>query len=510
MRLMDDVVTLEIEYIDRILDKLKNDPEPEEVKRTEIELWKKVKNATQSSRRTGLGYTGLGDALAALGLKYDSDKAIRMIKTIMKVKFRSEWDCSIDLGTLRGNFKGHNIAKEFTIEGDSIKGNNPFYQMMVDEFSDIVERMIHNGRRNLSLSCLAPTGTTSMMTQTTSGIEPVFQPAYKRRRKVNPNEKGVNIAFVDDNGDAWEEFNVVHHKFKDWYIVASQMEHVPHMALEALERASEEDMEKLIAASPYAGATANDIDWIKRVEIQGVIQKYTTHSISSTINLPEDVTTEEVGQIYMEAWKKGLKGITVYRDGSRSGVLVTNKKEDEKVNTFNDHHAPRRPKRLEAKLVRFNNNKERWIAFVGLMDNKPYEIFTGRLEDIKIPLKIESGQVVKVKDEEGNKRYDFEYEEGTLEGIDRIFNDDFWNYAKLVSSTLRHGMPLHFVVDMVSNLSLAEDHINTWKNGVARTLKKFIPDGKAEGMKCRDCGSDNVIFEEGCSRCRDCGSSKCG
>lgn len=506
-RLSDDLVELELEHIDRILDKIESDPEPEEEKVVERNLWKKVKETAQNSRRTGLGYTALGDMVAAIGLKYDSDESIKVIEKVMKTKFKAEWEASIDMSILRGSFDGWNPAKEFDYTATDVVGNNEFYQMMVDEFPDLVSRMIEFGRRNVSLSTLAPTGTVSMMTQTTSGVEPVFAPMYGRRRKVNPNDKNAVIDFIDANGDAWEKFMVIHPKLETWIKLNVD---VVVQGIKTVKELTEEELKGYYELSPYYKATANDIDWIKRVEIQAMIQRYTSHSISSTINLPRDVSEEVVGDIYMESWKQGLKGITVYRDGSRDGVLITEEKKPEEITKFHENHAPTRPKYLDAKLVRFNNNKEKWIAFVGFLDGKPYEIFTGSLEEIKIPTKIEEGQIVKVIDENGVKKYDFIHEEGSVLGINAVFNQDYWNYAKMISSTLRHGMPLYFAVEMVKGLTFAEDHINTWKNGVARALKKFVPDGEAKGLKCNDCGSTNVIFEEGCHKCRDCGSSKCG
>jgi len=500
-RMGDNLVDLELEYIQRIIDKIKQDPEDDKIKRGELELWEESYKNTKAGRRIGLGITGLADMLAALNMKYDSKGGMEVIKHVMKLKMEAELDCSIDLAILRGTFEGYNVAKEYSIKGDKVEGTNLFYQTILKEFPEQVARMMEFGRRNVSWSTIAPTGSVSILTQTTSGCEPLFQPFYMRRKKINPSDKSARIDFVDEIGDSWQEFPVLHQKFKEWVLVDCPYCDVNEM--------SKDELQKAFEKSPWYGSTANDIDWNVRNDIQAILQKYTTNAISSTINLPSTVTEQEVSDIYMNGWKKGLKGQTVYVDGSRSGVLVSNDKKEE-VTTFHENHAPRRTKRLEAKLVRFNNNKERWIAFVGLMDGKPYEIFTGRLEDIKIPLKVEEGEIVKVRDEEGKKRYDFEYEEGTLEGIDGIFDNGFWNYAKLVSGMLRHGMPLHFAVDMVSNMSFPEDHINTWKNGVARTLKKFIPDGKAEGMKCNDCASTNVIFQEGCSSCLDCGSSKCG
>lgn len=502
MRLSDDLIDLEIEHIDRILDKIVKDPEDAEIKTREHSLWIKIKETALSSRRTGLGFTALGDTLAALGLKYDSDEALEVIEKIMSKKMESELDCTIDLSILRGSFKGWDKDKEWVPSGEGIKGGNNFYENLSEIYPAQFNKMYKYGRRNLSFNTVAPTGSVSILTQTTSGIEPLFQPFYMRRKKINPGEEGVRVDFIDDSGDSWQEFPVLHPKFKEWIYVNYEE---PYRKVDLY---SQEELQDRFEQSPWYKSTANDIDWIKRVEIQSIIQKYITHSISSTINLPETVSYREVSDIYLSAWKKDLKGITVYVDGSRSGVLVTNKDNTE-LNTFNDHHAPTRPKHMEAKLLRFNNNKEKWIAFVGLLDEKPYEIFTGKLDDIKIPMKVEEGKITKVKDEQGNKSYNFDYDGGIVEDINKVFDNDFWNYGKLVSGSLRHGMPLHYVVEMVGDLKFSEDHINTWRNGVVRALKKFIPDGKVEGMKCSDCGSTDVIFEEGCSRCLSCGSSKC-
>ena len=496
-RIGDNLVELEMEHIQRIIDKIKSDPEPDNIKQGELKLWEESYKKAGAGRRTGLGITALADMLAGVGVKYDSDEGLEIIDKVMHTKMEAELDCNIDLALLRGHFEGWDSSKEFNEEG----GANTFYQMLLENFPEQAERMKKYGRRSVNFSTIAPTGSLSILTQTTSGCEPLFKSYYIRRKKINPNEEGVRIDFTDESGDNWQEFPVLHPKFKDWVI--------QYIGKDDLSELSEEGLKELFNASPWFGSTADDINSERRVEIQAVLQKYTTNAISSTINLPNTVTYKDVSDIYMNGWKHGLKGQTIYVDGSRSGVLVTNDKKEETTTKFHDNHAPRRPKRMKAKLVRFNNNKEKWIAFVGLMDNKPYEIFTGRLEDIKIPMKVEEGEIVKIKDDEGNRRYDFEYEDGTLEGINKVFNDDFWNYAKLISGILRHGMPLHYAVDMVSNLSFEEDHINTWKNGVARTLKKFIPDGKAEGLKCDSCGSTDIIFEEGCSKCTSCGSSKC-
>lgn len=506
MRLSDDLVDLEMEHIERILEKIDSDPEPNEIKKTERELWKKIYTTASQSRRTGLGFTALGDALAALNIKYDSNKSVDTIKEIMKTKLTSEIDCTTDLAKVRGSFKGFDSSKEFSFTDDfeNIKGNNDFYQFLVDllPLEKIID-MIKYGRRNVSWSTVAPTGTVSLMTQTTSGIEPLFMAFYMRRKKVNANDKNQRVDFTDQNGDTWQEFPVLHERFKNWIKIQD-----PNVIISEL---TSEDLNEYFIKSPWYNATANDIDWVKRVEIQSTIQKYISHSISSTINLPSDVKEEEVSTIYLESHKKGLKGITVYRDGSRSGVLVSNEKKEE-ITKFNEHHAPKRPKSLEARLVRFNNNKEKWIAFIGVLDNKPYEIFTGRVDEIAIPTRIENGFIVKNKTKE-SRSYDFEYEGGVEQNIDKTFHQDYWNYGRLISGVLRHGMPMHYVIGMIGTLKFDDDHINTWKAGVSRALKKFIPDGKVEGVKCQnpDCTGDrtNVIFEEGCMKCLDCGNDKC-
>lgn len=374
--------------------------------------------------------------------------------------------------------------------------SNSYYKFVKEKFPEQYERMQKWGRRNVSISTVAPTGTVSLLTQTTSGVEPLFQPFYIRRKKVNNDSERVD--FVDEVGIKWQEFPVLHPKFKEWMDIKGfqDINSYDKVALQAI-----------FEESPWYKSTANDIDWVKRVEIQSIIQKYITHSISSTINLPNDVTEEEVAEIYLESWNKGLKGITVYRDGSRSGVLVTENKKE--LVTFNENHAPKRPKSLACKVVRFNNNYEKWIAFVGLLDNKPYEVFTGKAENVDLPTTIESGEIRKVKDESG-KRYDFIYEGGRIERISTVSSSDYWNYGKLISGMLRHGMPLPFVVDTIQSLNWDSDHINTWKAGISRALKKFIKDGKAVGFTCNDCGSEQVVFQEGCLRCNNCGSSKCG
>lgn len=512
MRLSDDLIDLEIEHINKIIRKIEDDPESSEVKERELKLWWKVLRTATASRRTGLGFTALGDTLAALGYKYDSDEGLLFVEQFMHIKMESELDCTIDLALLRGSFPSWDMRTEF---GDGspfytrdpkVLGANEFYRFLSTNFPEQTKRMMKYGRRNVSWNTVAPTGTVSLLTQTTSGLEPLFMPFYMRRKKVNKEAERVD--FVDEIGDKWQEFPVLHEKFKDWCLRHLSSIDVYFWGRD-ITKLSKEELQKAFEISPWFGSTANDIDWVKRVEIQGIIQKYITHSISSTINLPNTVTEAEVAEIYIEAWKKGLKGVTVYRDGSRSGVLVSESTNKELV-TFHENHAPKRPKSLACKVVRFNNNKEKWIAFVGLMDNKPYEVFTGKADTVDLPLSIEIGEIKKVKDDTDKKRYDFIYEGGAVEGISGISSPDYWNYGKLISGMLRHGMPLPFVVDTIQNLTWDSDHINTWKAGMARALKKFIKDGSAVGFTCNDCGSTNVVFQEGCLSCKDCGSSKCG
>jgi len=488
-RLQDDLVDLELEAIDRITDKIKNDKEPLSIKQVELDTWKLLYDNGKNGRRTGLGFTALGDAIAALGLGYDSNESISMIENIMKTKCEAEFNSSIDMAIERGPFKGFDPEVEETSE---------FVQMMKTEMPEIHAKMMKYGRRNISLSTVAPTGTLSMLAQTSSGIEPVFLLSYTRRRKVNPNDPKAKVSFTDEMGDKWEEFTVYHSKLKKWMEVTG---------------------EKAIESSPYYGSTAPEIDWLKRVEIQSIIQKYVTHSISSTINLPNDVEVEEVGNIYLEAWKQGLKGITVYRDGSRTGVLVDNsEKTPKQLEEITETKAPVRPDVLSAKVVRFNNQKEKWMAVIGLLNGKPYEIFTGKAEDsFYLPPSIHDGWVIKNRNDQNMAQYDFQYldKDGyrvTIEGLSRSFNKEFWNYAKLISGVLRHGMPIPFVVDLIDDLNLYSDNINTWKNGVVRTLKQFIPDGtKATDKVCPSCGdSEGLVFEEGCLNCKSCGHSKCG
>lgn len=481
-RLMDNLVDLELESIEKILKKVESDPEPDYIKDVEIRTWKLLYETGKKGRRTGLGFTALADCLAALNLKFDSDEALAITEKIMQSKLRSEFESSIDMSIERGAFEGFDIQYE---------NQSEFIQMMKKEFPDITSRMMKHGRRNISISTVAPTGTLSILTQTSSGIEPVFLLHYKRRKKVNPSDKHAKIDFVDQMGDAWQEFDVYHPKLQEWMKVTG---------------------EKDITKSPYYGSTAPEIDWIKRVKLQAVVQKYTTHSISSTINLPSDISPEIVGEIYLKSWELGLKGITVYRDGSRTGVLIANdnKKKETSVNV-------KRPKSLEAEIVRFQNQNEKWIAVVGILNNKPYEIFTGKAEDaFSLPNYVNKGWVIKVTNEDGSKRYDFQYmdKEGykvTIEGLSRSFDKEYWNYAKLISGILRQGMPLPQVVKLIESLNFYDDNINSWKYGVARALKKFIPDGSKADKKCPSCNDPNgLVYEEGCLKCKSCGHTKCG
>ncbi len=493
--LMDDLVDLELESIERILAKIDADPEPDHIKRIERETWQLLYDTGKKGRRTGLGFTALADMLAALNIKFDSDQALAFVDKLMRQKLRAEFDSSVDMAIERGKFE---------VFDPEYENKSEFVRMMQKEFPELYERMMKYGRRNISISTVAPTGSLSILAQTSSGIEPVFMLSYKRRRKVSPDDPNAKIDFVDDTGDAFEEFTVYHHKLRTW-----------------MEITGKDNPEE----SPYYGSTAPEIDWDKRVEMQAVVQKYTTHSISSTINLPNDVSVEKVGEIYIESWKKGLKGITVYRDGSRSGVLISDddkKKKDNKtietekieVNLF----PPKRPKKLEADVIRFFNQQEEWLAVVGLIDGKPYEIFTGKMEDVfRLPDWVNKGWIIKEIDENGKKRYDFQFidKQGykvTIEGLSRSFNPEFWNYAKLISGVMRHGMPIPEVVKLVEGLNLNDDFINTWKNGVARALKRYIPDGTApKDKKCPQCGDpEGLIYEEGCLVCKSCGYSKCG
>jgi ribonucleoside-diphosphate reductase alpha chain len=502
-RIMDDIVDLEMEKVDTIIKKIEDDPESIDVKRTELNLWKKIKQKCIEGRRTGVGITAEGDMLAALNYRYGTDEALNFSVKVHKTLAMEAYRSSVEMAKDRGSFPIYDSIRE---------EKNPMVNRIKEADPGLYEDMVKYGRRNIALLTIAPTGTTSLMTQTTSGIEPVFMVSYKRRRKVNPNDKSVRVDFIDEVGDAWEEYHVFHHNFKTWLQVNGY-------DLDKVATYTEEELNEIISKSPYYKATANDVDWVNKVKMQGAIQKWVDHSISVTVNVPEDISEEMVGKIYVTGWESGCKGITVYRDGSRSGVLVSNedKKKKETVK-FMETQAPTRPKVLEADIVKFNNNHEKWIAVVGTIDGRPYEIFTGRAEDsFSILGHVDKGWVIRNKTEDGRARYDFQYEdrEGyktTIEGLSRTFNQEYWNYAKLISGVLRHGMPIAFVVDMVANLHLSDESLNTWKNGVQRALKRYIPDGtKMEGQECPECSSaEGLMFKEGCLTCSDCGYSKCG
>lgn len=496
-RIMDDIIDLELEKIDAILDKINNDPEDVEIKRIERKLWENIRQKAKEGRRTGVGITAEGDMLAALGLRYGTNEAIDFSEEVHKTIAIEAYRSSVSLAKDRG---------AFTIFDKERESSNPFILRLKEADEKLYADMVKYGRRNIACLTIAPTGTTSLMTQTTSGIEPVFLPVYKRRRKVNPNDKDVRVDFVDEVGDSWEEFVVFHHKFVTWMEING---------IDPAQRFTDEQIDELVAKSPYYKATSNDVDWLQKVRMQGRVQKWVDHSISVTVNLPNDVPESLVGDLYIEAWKSGCKGCTVYRDGSRSGVLISNDKKKEDDQLF----PKKRPAELEADVVRFQNNKEKWIAFIGLYEGKPYEIFTGIQDDeegISLPKSVNKGLIVKSKEADGTSRYDFQFcnKRGfktTVEGLSFKFDKEYWNYAKLISSVLRHGMPIEHVVNLVTGLQLDSENINTWKNGVERALKKYIPNGtKAKGAKCTSCGSDHVIYQEGCLICQSCGNSKCG
>ena len=496
-RLMDDIIDLELEKIDTILEKIQADPEDDEIKGVETRLWQKIRKKAKEGRRTGVGITAEGDMLAALGLRYGSDEAIDFAVTIQKTLAVEAYRSSVNLARDRGSFKIYDSKRE---------ENNPYIKRLREADPDMYDEMVKYGRRNIACLTIAPTGTTSLMTQTTSGIEPVFMPVYKRRRKVNPNDVNVRIDFVDESGDSFEEFIVFHHKFAEWMQVNGY---------DTAKHYSDEEIDRLVEKSPYYKATSNDIDWLAKVRMQGMIQKWVDHSISVTVNLPSDVNEELVGQLYVEAWKSGCKGCTVYRDGSRSGVLVSAK---EKKEGSVVEMPSKRPAELDAEVVRFQNNKEKWIAFVGLYKGRPYEIFTGIADDeegIMLPKSVTTGKIVKQYDAEGNSRYDFQFcnKRGfktTVEGLSYKFDKEYWNYAKLISGVLRYGMPLQQIIALIGTMEFDSENINTWKNGVERALKKYIPDGtEAAGESCEHCGSP-VVYQEGCLICKTCGTSKCG
>jgi len=499
-RIMDDIIDLELEKVDGILAKINADPQAEEIKAVEKNLWLNIQRKAEEGRRTGIGITAEGDMLAALGIKYGSAEGIDFSVKIHKTVALEAYRASVYSAKERGPFKIFDSERE---------KNNPFILRLKDADEKLYYDMLEYGRRNIALLTIAPTGTTSLMTQTTSGIEPVFLPVYKRRRKVNPNDKNVRVDFVDEVGDSWEEYVVFHHRFKQW---------MEANGFDTNKNYSQEELNKIVKKSPYYKATSNDVDWMSKVRMQGAVQKWVDHSISVTINLPEDATEELVGKLYLEAWQAGCKGVTVYRDGSRSGVLVSNEEKEEENETLTAFPT-KRPEILEADVVRFQNSKDKWIAFIGLIDGKPYEIFTGFADDedgILIPRWVNDGLIIKNRNEDGTSRYDFQYKnkrgyKTTIEGLSHKFNPEFWNYAKLISSTLRHGMPIEKAVELINSLQLDSESINTWKNGVARALKRYVADGtEARKQKCENCNSTSLIYQEGCLTCKDCGSSKCG
>ncbi len=494
-RIMDDIIDLELEKIDGILNKIDSDPENNEVKAVERNLWLNIRNKAQEGRRTGVGITAEGDMLAALNLRYGTKEASDFSVEVHKQLALSAYRSSVNMAKERGKFPIYDVKKE---------ENNPFLKRLFEADPSLKKDMLKYGRRNIALLTIAPTGTTSLMTQTSSGIEPVFMPVYKRRRKVNPNDTDARVDFVDEVGDSWEEYVVFHHKFLEWMKINGYS---------TTKNYSQEELDELVAASPYYKATSNDVDWLVKVQMQGAVQKWVDHSISVTINLPNDVDEELVGKLYVEAWKSGCKGVTVYRDGSRAGVLISNDDKDKE-----EGFPKKRPVELDADVVRFQNNKEKWIAFVGLIKGKPYEIFTGLADDedgILLPKSIVNGKIIKSVDNDGSSRYDFCYKnkrgyKTTIEGLSYKFNKEFWNYAKLISGVLRHGMDISETVNLVQGLQLDSESINTWKNGVERALKKYIPNGtKANKSKCENCKSTNITYQEGCLICQDCGSSKC-
>lgn len=508
-RMMDDIIDLEMEKIETIIAKIEADPETDEVKATELNLWKKIKDKTSQGRRTGVGTTAEGDMIAAMGLTYGTEEATKFSVEVHKTLALAAYRSSVMLASERGAFPVFDYKREV---------NNPFMNRLKEADSELYDLMLKYGRRNIACLTIAPTGTTSILTQTTSGIEPVFLPVYKRRRKVNANDKEVRVDFVDESGDAFEEYVVYHPKFITWMNING---------IEVKDNYTQEQIDEIVAKSPYYKATSNDVDWLNKVKMQGAVQKWVDHSISVTINLPNDVSEEMVNKLYVEAWKSGCKGCTVYRDGSRSGVLISLKSEKKKT-TENAAPSPadengfvthKRPIELDADVVRFQNNKEKWIAFIGLIDGKPYEIFTGIADDdegIFCPKSVSKGKIIKVIDENGQKRYDFQFVnkrgfKTTIEGLSEKFNPEFWNYAKLISGVLRYRMPIAQVLKLVGSLELDNQSINTWKVGVERALKKYLPNGeKASGQTCPNCGQESLVYQEGCLICTNCGTSRCG
>ena len=506
-RIMDDIVDLELEKIDQIMTKIGDDPQSNEVKGAEYHLWEKIKRKSSMGRRTGVGITAEGDMLAAMGLRYGTEEATNFSVEVHKTLALTAYRSSVEMAKERGAFEMFDAQREAA---------NPFINRLKDADAALYDDMVKYGRRNIACLTIAPTGTTSLMTQTTSGIEPVFMPVYTRRRKVNPNDTDVHVDYTDEVGDSFEEYIVYHKKFLTW---------METNGIDATKKYSQDEIEQLVAKSPYYKATANDVDWLMKVKMQGAIQKWVDHSISVTVNLPSDVDEALVNKLYVEAWRSGCKGCTIYRDGSRSGVMIAVSKKDKKENT----NAPLpckhpevtevRPQVLDCDVVRFQNNKEKWVAFVGLLDGYPYEIFTGLQDDeegIVLPKTVVKGKIIKSTDEDGKKRYDFQFEnkrgyKTTVEGLSEKFNPEYWNYAKLISGVLRYRMPIEHVIKLVGSLQLKSESINTWKNGVERALKKYIIDGtEAKGQKCPNCGQETLVYQEGCLICKNCGASRCG
>ena len=500
MHLMDDIIDLELEKVDLIINKIASDPEDDDVRRVELELWRKIKDMALKGRRTGLGITAEGDMLAALGMRYGSDEAIDFAVSVHRTLAVEAYRASVDMAKDRGAFGVFNFEKE---------QGNPMIARILEEAPELREEMRKYGRRNIAMLTIAPTGTTSLMSQTTSGIEPVFRPVYKRRRKINPSDKDQKAMFVDETGEKFIEYYVYHHQFVKWLEINGY-------DTTKLQSISEEELDKWLKASPYHHATANDIDWVAKVKMQGAIQKWVDHSISVTVNLPNDVSEELVAEVYRTAWECGCKGITVYRDGCRTGVLLDVKSKDKDNKCHNDQTI-RRPESIPADIVRFKNGSEDWIAFVGKQGDRPYEIFTGKIEEdaMYIPKTITHGNILKVSEADGSKRYDFQYQDrygyiNTIGGISRLFDEEFWNYAKLISGVLRYGMPIDKVVQLVDGLHLDSETINTWKNGVERALKQYIKDGTRGKGRCPQCGQENMAYQNGCLTCMACGYSKCG
>lgn len=504
-RIMDDIIDLESEKIEKILEKIDSDPESLEVKQSERHLWEKIQKKTLLGRRTGVGITAEGDMIAALGLRYGTEEATDFAEKVQKTLALAAYRSSVEMAKERGAFEIYDATRE---------EKNPFINRLREADPELYDDMVKYGRRNIACLTIAPTGTTSLMTQTTSGIEPVFLPVYRRRRKVNPNDAETRVDFVDETGDAFEEYIVFHHKFVTW---------MQANGFSASKKYTQDEVEELVTKSPYYKATSNDVDWLQKVRMQGRIQKWVDHSISVTINLPADVTEDLVNTLYVEAWKCGCKGCTVYRDGSRSGVLLSTDNKKKKKEDCNCMEPPvivaTRPRELEADVVKFQNNREKWIAFVGLLNGRPYEIFTGLADDdegIMLPKNVSKGSIIKSYDEDGKKHYDFQFKNKrgykmTIEGLDGKFNPEFWNYAKLISGVLRYGMPIDQVIKLVQGMELNNESINTWKNGVERALKKYLPNGmEAKGQKCPNCGHETLVYQEGCLICTNCGASRCG